>query len=320
MSLEEKMLKGNNIERILEAIARENQEKTTDKVTTVTFKTTQEIKTEAEEFFSSVGLNMSSGINLYLSNVAQNKKLPFTIEKKEKEAIPVDLIFVKENGHKYHLINVICNSVSYNDIPLLAHKYIIENEDYNGKAEELIKNIMAMGYDFSVVPRDAEIKVSVADIQKISKDDIIIKDVKYKVERAEYKDVPINNDTLLCLHYKHNAKGFVYNKSSIFSSKVFSTEELAKYMTNLIVKKHNDRDVLNQIPIEALSSINWKEFDDIDSDYYKMHGLIVTVKAYLDGSYYRCTICDENKSIESYLECDDYIYLLNNAPKRMSKT
>jgi len=48
--------------------------------TTVTFKTNKTIKKEAGKVFKNMGLNLSSGINAYLFNIAKTKKLPFKPE------------------------------------------------------------------------------------------------------------------------------------------------------------------------------------------------------------------------------------------------
>lgn len=50
-----------------------------DNNTTITIKCDKDVKAQAKDIFSQMGLDISSGINLYLRQVVRTKKIPFEI-------------------------------------------------------------------------------------------------------------------------------------------------------------------------------------------------------------------------------------------------
>lgn len=54
--------------------------------TPITVRTNPKIKQQAQEFFDSVGLSLSAGVNLFLADVASNRRLSFSIHD------PVELV------------------------------------------------------------------------------------------------------------------------------------------------------------------------------------------------------------------------------------
>lgn len=50
----------------------------------ITFRTDENIKKEAEKTFREMGINMTTGLNLYLAMVANEKQIPFIIRAKSQ--------------------------------------------------------------------------------------------------------------------------------------------------------------------------------------------------------------------------------------------
>jgi DNA-damage-inducible protein J len=50
----------------------------------ITFRAEKGIKMEAEKAFKEMGLNMTTGLNIYLTMVAQEKKIPFVVRAKSQ--------------------------------------------------------------------------------------------------------------------------------------------------------------------------------------------------------------------------------------------
>lgn len=50
----------------------------------ITFRTDKVIKMEAEKAFKDMGLNMTTGLNIYLTMVAQEKQIPFVVRAKSQ--------------------------------------------------------------------------------------------------------------------------------------------------------------------------------------------------------------------------------------------
>jgi len=63
------------------------------------------IKKQAEAVFAALGMNMSTGINIYLSQVARSRAIPFTlelsgdpIERRMREAVEAKVSVAKSSG------------------------------------------------------------------------------------------------------------------------------------------------------------------------------------------------------------------------------
>jgi len=57
------------------------------KTANLTVKLDKNVKKQFQEFCESVGLNPSVAINMYIHNVIQNQKLPFSIKSPNKETL-----------------------------------------------------------------------------------------------------------------------------------------------------------------------------------------------------------------------------------------
>lgn len=58
---------------------------------TVSFKTDKETAKEAKAIFGALGMNLSTGMNVYLKQVVASEGLPFTPSAKVAEALPLDV-------------------------------------------------------------------------------------------------------------------------------------------------------------------------------------------------------------------------------------
>ena len=63
------------------------------------------IKKQAEEVFAALGMNMSTGINIYLAQVARSRAIPFAlelsgdpVERRMREAVNAKVSTVKSSG------------------------------------------------------------------------------------------------------------------------------------------------------------------------------------------------------------------------------
>ena len=50
---------------------------TVEKTTQVTFRVNQKLKNEADKIFSELGMNMTTGIVMYLAQTVRDRKIPF---------------------------------------------------------------------------------------------------------------------------------------------------------------------------------------------------------------------------------------------------
>lgn len=73
----------NTLSNIVYNSARGNIMKTAN----LTVKLDKNVKKQFQEFCESVGLNPSIAINMYIHNVIQNQKLPFSIKSPNKETL-----------------------------------------------------------------------------------------------------------------------------------------------------------------------------------------------------------------------------------------